>query len=157
MHVLSLSLHPPTHPAVYILVYKTCSESLESICLCGFIKNYQHTMQRVEITIMWCPSDVIAFSILWVFNPHLSPLHHLPSPPPIPRPHFETVTTLEFTNDFCIMYSFIDSARTLTHTHTHTHMLEWVQFLNPPLRSPKLLQFFLSVLVKWKLKLHCFN
>ena len=118
MHVLSLSPHPP-HPAVYILVYKTCSESLESICLCGFIKNYPHAMQRVEITIMWCPSDVIAFSILWVFNPHLSPPTSSAFPPP--------PSTLWNSNhsriyQWFLHHVFIYWFRIHTHTHTHTNV-----------------------------------
>ena len=145
---------PPIHPAVYILVYKTCSESLESIRLCGFIKNYQHAMQRVEITIMWCPSDVIAFSILWVFNPHLSPLHHLPSPS-----HPSPPSTLWNSNHSRIYQWFLHHVFIYwfrIHTHTHTHVR--VGSVPKPSPSiPKASAIFLSVLVKWKLKLHCFN
>lgn len=132
----------PFTPSTYVLVCKTCSESLENMCPRGFIKNYQHAMQRVEITIMRCPCDVIAFSIPRVFNP-----------PPAPASFYPSLSILwncnhsrKYTNDFCIMYSFIDS--------TYTHMVGRLSF--QPLSPPKLLHFLL-LLVKWKLKLHCFN
>lgn len=49
-----LSPSPPIHPYyIHSSLQNLFWKFGKYICLWGFIKNYQHAMQRVEITIMW--------------------------------------------------------------------------------------------------------
>jgi len=102
----------PLLPLLYVFQFAKPVLKVCKICPWGFIKNYQHAMQRVEITIMRCPCDVIAFSIPRVFNPPLShPCIYCPSLSILGNSNHSRI----YTDDFCIMYSFID----LTCTHIY--------------------------------------
>ena len=104
MQFACCSVHVPPYDSIGPLVRKTCSKSLENVYPLGIIKNYQHAMDYVEITIMRCSPHPIMTSLHFLFHEFsLSPLHQYhPS-------RSNTNHVRIYTNDFCIMYSFIDS------------------------------------------------